>query len=111
MNEPLPASAPYKDRYGGLVAFGILELLLGACCSLMLPLTLVNVFLSRRLPGAAGAAGNAATAGFGLLVYGGLAVFFVTIGIGSLRARRWARTLMLVAAWMWLVSGLLGLVF
>jgi hypothetical protein len=42
-----------------------------------------------------------------VLVYGGLAVALVWLGIGSIMARRWARALLLIFSWTWLVSGIL----
>jgi hypothetical protein len=35
--------------------------------------------------------------------------FFVTIGIGSIFTRRWARALMLVVSWIWLAIGVMSL--
>jgi hypothetical protein len=43
-----------------------------------------------------------------LSVYAFLAVAFVTLGVGSIRARRWARALSLVLAWSWLIVGVLS---
>jgi len=33
------------------------------------------------------------------------------MGIGSIKARRWARALVLVTSWLWLISGTVGLIF
>jgi hypothetical protein len=41
----------------------------------------------------------------GVLLYILLAVWFISMGIGSIRARRWARALILVTSWLWLISG------
>jgi len=49
---------------------------------------------------------NAGSMFFSVLIYGLLAAFFITMGIGSIRARRWARALMLVVSWLWLVVGI-----
>jgi hypothetical protein len=38
-----------------------------------------------------------------------MAAIFVTLGIGSIKARRWARALALIIAWIWLLSGILGI--
>src|SRR5262249_54147980 len=43
------------------------------------------------------------------IVYAAVAVFFVAVGIGSIRGRRWARTLMIVVSWLWLAAGVLWL--
>jgi len=39
-----------------------------------------------------------------ILFYALLAVLFVWLGIGSIMARRWARALVLVSSWFWLVG-------
>jgi hypothetical protein len=38
-------------------------------------------------------------------MYGVLAAMFIWLGIGSVRRRRWARTLMLIVSWSWFLSG------
>ena len=43
-------------------------------------------------------------------VYGLLAVALVGLGIGSLKARRWARALLLIFSWTWLVMGIVMLI-
>ena len=105
---PAAAARPYRDRYPGLVCFGVLEILLGlmALLGLMSVLLLVatNSTMSAATPGVSGRALLP-----GASVYLVAAVFFLWLGIGSILARRWARALMLIAAWIWLVGGLVGL--
>ena len=98
----------FQDRTTGLVLFGSLELLLGGCCGLLAPLSLVNVFVARSLPPSQMPTANVGPALFGSAFYVGLAAFLITTGIGSIRTRRWARTLILVGSWIALSSGLLG---
>lgn len=104
---PTAAARPYRDRYAGLVCFGVLEILLG----LLALFGLLSVLLLEATKSAMSATtpGMSARA---LLpsasVYLVAAVFFFWLGIGSILARRWARALMLIAAWFWLVAGLLG---
>jgi hypothetical protein len=99
-----------QDRSTGLVLFGSLQLLLGGCCALLTPLALVQVFVMRSLPPDQVPQGNVGPALFGGAFYGALAAFFISTGIGSIRARRWARTLLLVTSWMALVLGVLSCV-
>jgi hypothetical protein len=42
------------------------------------------------------------------LTYIIVAVTFVWLGIGSIKARRWARALLLIVSWLWLLSGVAG---
>jgi len=100
---PLPV--PYKDRSVGLIAFGILTILLGCLCGAFLLLISVSqamvpkdqqVPLSTLMPS--------------MSVYGILGVALVWLGIGSIMARRWARALLLIFSWSWLVIGLFEIV-
>ena len=97
----LPA---YKDRSTGLVVFGILTLLLGCLAGLFVPLILLGQM-------AAAKAQNAHSANVGpilpaALIYGVLAVTLVWLGIGSILAKRWARALLLIFSWCWLIIGI-----
>jgi len=42
-----------------------------------------------------------------ILLNGGLAVGLVWLGIGSIKARRWARALLLIFSWAWLMGGII----
>jgi hypothetical protein len=44
-----------------------------------------------------------------LLIYGVLGVLFVSLGIGSIKGRRWARAVTLVLSWAWLVTGVISI--
>ena len=44
----------------------------------------------------------------GIAVYGIAGLVFVTLGVGSIRARRWARALWLVVSSFWLIGGVLA---
>ena len=46
----------------------------------------------------------------GIALYLMLAVAFIWLGVGSIRARRWAWTLTVVLSWMWLIMGVAGFV-
>lgn len=101
----------FKDRSTGLVLFGVFEILIGGICALLVPLMLVGVAVSARVDPAAGAAMNVRMMIPAAAIYVLAAVWFVWMGIGSIRARRWARALMLVSSWMWLIFGIVGLAF
>ena len=111
MNEPHPpnpsataASLPdYKDRSTGLTVFGILTILLGGLCGLLVPLMLASLVMPARNPQVPV---NPMAVLPGAFIYGGLAVALIWLGIGSLSARRWARALLLIFSWTWLIVGL-----
>lgn len=79
---------------------------MGCCCALLIPLML--------LPLLVGPASGAPTSVRMMIpavgMYALLAVQFVWLGVGSILARRWARALTLVLAWMWLVIGIQALI-
>jgi hypothetical protein len=98
----------YKDRSTGLVVFGILTILMGCLTGLFVPLLLFGHAASAKATGAPAPFSAILPA---VLIYGMLAVALVWLGIGSIMARRWARALMLIFSWSWLIMGLLVLLF
>jgi hypothetical protein len=120
MSEPSLISNPleFGDRRTGLLVFGILEILLGGMCVLLLVLLLV-VFALAASSARVGTLGGYGFAGevdwhglrFAAVVYGLLAVAFVWLGIGSIHCRRWARALSLILSWSWLLGGISALCF
>ena len=97
-----PRDHGHIDRSGWLTAFGILEILMGGLCALFVPLTLFGQVLSARMTGSDA---NLRMAIPSAAFYAASAVALVWIGIGSMRARRWAPPLMLIVSWCWLLLG------
>jgi hypothetical protein len=104
--------APYptpRDRTAGLVVIGILEICLALLCLLMFAFIEMATLSLRSLPEGQEAAMSSRTMlGAGLFYLLG-AAYFGSLGAGTLRARRWARTIGLVTSWMWLLSGIFGI--
>ncbi len=98
----------FKDRRTGLIVFGILAIFVGCVCAAFVPLMVLGQALSARTTGQPPGYRMVAPA---VTVYGALAVGFVWLGAGSIMARRWARTLLLVVAWMWLLLGVFTIGF
>ena len=96
---PLPA---YKDRSTGLTVFGVLTLLLGCLAGLFTLLMFVPLLTAK---GAGAPPVNLSGILMALGIYGGLAVTLLWLGVGSILARRWARALLLIFSWSWLVMG------
>ncbi len=96
------ASPAFRDRTTGLVVFGILEILCGCVAALMAPLVVFGRVLAKRV---SEAPFMWRTTLFAVAMYIGLAAFLIWLGIGSIRRRRWARSLSLVLGWSWLVVG------
>ena len=99
--------APYKDRHTGLIVVGMLNVFIGLC-GLGAAMGVLDLMLGGSAP--ARAAGHSPALPLRdllpwltyLLVF---AVGFVWLGIGSMMARRWARTLLQIVFWLWLLGG------
>jgi MFS family permease len=105
---PTAPSAPYQDRKTGLTVFGILTLLFGVLCALVVPLMLLATTFARH----AGAPEQEPRAVFsGAAMYAVLAAVLISLGVGSIKARRWARALLLILAWSWLLVGVFTTAF
>lgn len=96
----MAVSSDASTRTAGLIAFGILQILIGlACAILVLYIASGSELVVRQSPG-----GGAALAS-GLTVYGIATVYFVSVGVGSIKRRRWAQALSVVVSAMWMAGG------
>ena len=95
---PPNPEAVCRDRSFGLAVFGVLEILLGVFCALMVPLSLLAWSVS-------GSSASLRSTIPVLVVYAVVAAGLIWLGIGSIRARRWACDLMLSISRIWLVTG------
>ena len=101
-----PPPPPFKNRRGWLIAFGIFEILMG--CILLAVIALL-FFAARNIPSKELPPNPAASMAMVVALYGGMAIFFVVVGIGSVQLRRWTRMAMLIVSWCWLGIGILGI--
>lgn len=91
----------FSNRSVGLMVFGVVEFGIGLLCALFAPLMIFSWQIApEQMP-----VGQMLAS---IYIYAVLAAFFVAMGTGSMLVRRWARALMLVTAWMWLIGGILG---
>jgi hypothetical protein len=95
---------PRCDRRCRLLVMGILLLVLGGLSILFLALSIYAIAMQRDGP----AFGTGRRMLGGLLIYGGSAIFFFATGLGSILRKRWARPVVLAAAWAWLLTGVCG---
>lgn len=101
---PPPLPPEYKDRRTGLIVFGVMMILLGAFVGLSVPATLVGLLLGPHGPAQALSTAQALTSMAHMTVF---AVALIWLGIGSIKARRWARALALCGGWIGIVVGVL----
>ncbi|HZN03582.1 MAG TPA: hypothetical protein VFD06_08320 [Candidatus Polarisedimenticolia bacterium] len=108
-HDPLAPPAPptYRDRSGLLLFFGIVEILIGGLCLLLVAASFLVLTAALQT-----APGSPQPPALGLwlnvLVYLGAGGFLITMGIGTLRGKKWARAMMLVTSWPFLLAFLLG---
>lgn len=99
---------PPIDRSRWLIVVGLAEILMGCGCALIgILLALFPALLARSLGPGGLSDGNIQASNS--LMFAALALLFVWLGAGTMRARRWARDMMLVTAWFWLATGILAL--
>ncbi|HXH51529.1 MAG TPA: hypothetical protein VNM47_19495 [Terriglobia bacterium] len=103
---------PYKDRGGWLVAFGVVEILLGASSLLIGVFVLISQQILKTphetgMPGGAYPSGILVGAGFYVVT----AAFFLIAGVGSALRCNWARILMLIGSIVWMFVGALATLF
>ena len=101
----VPEAPVYKDRSTGLTIYGIVEIILGALAALMIPFMLLGAMFSRKTVGGPLPAGSYV---HGICSYTLAAAVLITLGIGSIRARRWAWALNLILSWVWLIIGVIA---
>ncbi len=100
-----PVPVDYHDRGTGLVIFGAAQIILGLLAALMIPLMALGAFMSRLSPHAAAMRPGQYVSS--VSIYGFIAASLVTLGIGSIQMKRWARALTLVVSWYGLITGVL----
>jgi hypothetical protein len=103
---PVAVPSPYKSRRGWLIAFGIIEILIGCLFLLVILLFVITLVRRTAYPMPSSQMSLAGLMVFIVVQYGLLAGVFFAGGIGSIRCKNWARILMLVVSGLWLVFGL-----
>ena len=108
--QPAATTSVYPDRSERLMLLGIGQVLLGCLCGLM-----AAAIVAASMLGPIGAVPPGQSTSLqmmipGLVLYVLLAVVLIWLGIGLIRARRWAWTLTVLLSWMWLLMGLVAFV-
>ncbi len=94
---------PERDRSTGLVVFGTLDVLLGIFC-FSLAMLLLIVVSSAGLQGM-----RPVYYWMAMTFLFGSTGWYIVMGLGSIKARRWARALLIVGAWVAVFFGTLAL--
>src|SRR5437588_6891949 len=95
----------YKDRRTALIVFGILTMAMGCVMALFIPLMLFSATMTTKEAGWRDMYRMMIPV---CVMYGTLGLALIWLGIGSAMARRWARALLLIFSWSWLVVGVIA---
>lgn len=101
-----PPQPVYKDRSAGLILIGILEIGLALLCLLLLAFMAMATLSLSTTPAGQAAGMNSRSMLAGGFIYLLAGIYFAVLGVGTLRGRRWARTIGLVTSWIWLIVGI-----
>jgi hypothetical protein len=110
VEERIAQTVDFKNKKTRLFVLGILDILLAGFWILMIPVEMLDKLLSVNNKNIAEQL-NWQIMSPRMLFFAVMAVLFFVIGIGSIKTRQWARTLILIISWFWLVCGLLMLLF
>ncbi len=105
-----PAAPPFQNRTTLLVTFGVIQIGLGLLAGLIATLIIIGglATITMMKETAAQQGMQVGSIVMGGLIYGLIGAWFLTMGYGSFKARRWARSLTLATSWIGLVCGGLG---
>jgi hypothetical protein len=104
----VPVQTTFKDRKTELIVFGIAQLLMAGFFLIMTFFMLIGLLVAPSLPASSGADLDTGMMVPAFLMYAGMTVWFVMMGVGSIKARRWARALTLIYSWNWMLTGLIA---
>jgi len=107
MNSAVVPPAQFQNRKAGLVFFGVLTLLGGCLFALFVPLIIFAVKMAEHTANPPPRDINVSVIA---VMYGSLAIAHIWLGIGSIKARRWARALLAICSWSALAGGLMTIV-
>jgi len=108
-----PRTLPFKDRRTTLKVVGVLLVVFGAlsgCFGILGPVGLYVASMAPAPPGAATRPAAFTRPDYHTMILTGatyalLSAAMIWLGVGSLRVRRWARPIILVLCWTWLLTG------
>jgi len=110
-HEETMQTSQFKDMRTGLIAFGIIQIIFGGFCALAIPFMIFGMLVSTISGKSSAAPISVRMMVPSVLFYVVLAIWFIWMGVGSIKARRWARALILVSSSLWLIGGICGLIF
>jgi hypothetical protein len=109
-----PPQLPFADQRGGMKAMGVILIVLGGFAGCLGLMTVPLMLAASRMPMPAGQAPpvmpRVLDVVLGVAIYVGVAALLISVGVGSLRVRRWSRAAALILTGSWALAGLLTVV-
>jgi hypothetical protein len=99
-----PPPLGFEDRSTGLLIFGVFEIIGGVLAALEVPAAWFFL-LSPKFPRPPGSEMSPRSVVLNCASWAAAAVVLITLGLGAMRARRWAWALNLILSWLGLVAG------
>ena len=120
MTTPLPPPMPplayqtptivgFRDRSRTLLTVGIFFIIAGAICGCLLASTPIAL-VAPQPAGTGRPPPRVSDILVAVLMYAVLAAALITMGLGSIRKRRWVRPVVIVLGWIGLVGGVMGMI-
>lgn len=114
--EPIPYATPAgpppleNSRRGGLIAFGIISILIGSLAGCMSAATLLAVVMMGSMMGGVQPGMLPSELAVAVVMYVAAAVIFIWAGIDSIRCRRWVRPVVIAVGWITMAGAVFGIV-
>ena len=107
---PIPYAAVARpqlehDRRGGLIAFGIISIVIGSLAGCLAVLSPFSLMAMSFAPGAVAPREVIIQIVITTVIYGAAAVLFIWTGIGSIRCQRWVRPIVISLGWPTIIAG------
>lgn len=105
-----PTVTEFRDQRVGLIIFGAVQIVIGCICGMGALFTRLMLIVNpQNMP--PGSQMNAKMMLPAVVIYVLIAALFITLGFGSIFAKRWAWSLTVVISWIWIIGGLFGMIF
>ena len=98
-----PAAPEFRDQRVGLIIFGAVQIVIGSLCGMGALLTSFMLIVNpQNMPPESQL--NAKMMLPAVVMYLLIAALFITLGFGSIFAKRWAWRLTVVLSWLWIIG-------
>lgn len=94
-----------KNGRRRLIAGGIIQIIAGMLCAMGAALTILGLLIMGDVADETATPFFSLSMAFAIFFYAAISVWLITVGLGSINMKRWARALSLIVAWTGLIIG------